>query len=97
MKNFLYNFANGILEKPKSIPDTPASADKLASLIIYAGAVAAVISVLVIVIAGIQFILSSGEPGKVAKARNAILYAVVGLVVSLSATAIASFVARSVS
>ena len=96
MKNFLYNFANGILEKPKSIPDTPASADKLASLIIYAGAVAAVISVLVIVIAGIQFILSSGEPGKVAKARNAILYAVVGLIIALSATGIASFVARNV-
>lgn len=97
MKTFLLNFANGVLEKPKSIPDTAASQEKLASLIIYAGAVAAVISVLVIVIAGIQFILSSGEPGKVAKARNAILYAVVGLVVSLSATAIASFVARSIS
>ncbi len=96
MKEYIFYFANGIIEKPKSIPDTPASADKLASLIIYAGAVAAVISVLVIVIAGIQFILSSGEPGKVAKARNAILYAVVGLAVSLSATAIASFVARGV-
>lgn len=97
MKDIFFKFANGIIEKPKSIPETPASGDKLASLIIYAGAVAAVISVLVIVIAGIQFILSSGEPGKVAKARNAILYAVVGLVVSLSATAIASFVARGIS
>ena len=96
MNNFLYTFANGVLSKPDSIPDVAASESKLASLIIYAGAVAAVISVLVIVIAGIQFILSSGEPGKVAKARNAILYAVVGLVVSLSATAIASFVARGI-
>ena len=97
MKNLLINFANGVLEKPKSLPDTAASQEKLASLIIYAGAVAAVISVIVIVIAGIQFIISSGEPGKVAKARNTILYAVVGLVVALSATAIASFVARGIS
>jgi hypothetical protein len=95
--NFIYLFANGIIDKPTGIPSSPeATPEKLASLIIYAGSVAAVISVIIIVIAGIQFILSSGEPGKVAKARNAILYAVVGLVVSLSATAIASFVARGI-
>ena len=98
MKDFLLYFAQGVFTKESiDIPQVDATQSKLASLIIYAGMVAAVISVIIIVIAGIQFILSSGEPGKVAKARNAILYAVVGLVVSLSATAIASFVARGIS
>lgn len=97
MKEFITQFANGVISKPDSIPDVAASDSKLAGLIVYAGVVAAVISVLVIVIAGIQFIISSGEPGKVAKARNTILYALIGLIVALSATALASFVARNIS
>lgn len=88
--------ANGIISKPQGLPDTKATPEKLANIVVYAGVVAAVISVVVIVIAGVQFVISSGEPGKVTKARTAILYAVVGLIVSLSATTIASFVARSV-
>jgi hypothetical protein len=97
MKNIIFYLSNSLIDaKSNSIPEVDASPARLASLIIYAGALAAVISVFIIVIAGIQFILSSGEPGKVAKARNAILYAVVGLIIALSATGIASFVARNV-
>lgn len=94
---YLKNLANGLIEKPTSLPDATANSSKIAELVVYSSAVAAVISVLIIVIAGIQFVISSGEPGKVAKARNVILYAVVGLVIALSATAIASFFARSLS
>ena len=89
--------ANGLIKAPDSVPQVTAESSKLAELIVYAGALAAAISVVVIVIAGIQFIISAGEPGKVAKARNVILYAVIGLVIALSATVIASFVARGVS
>ncbi len=52
------------------------------------------ISVLIIVIAGFQYILSSGDPAKTAKAKNTILYAVIGLVVAVSAGAIVNFVLR---
>lgn len=51
-----------------------------------------VISVIMIVIGGIMFILSSGDAQKAAKARNTILYAVVGLVVAVFASAIVNFV-----
>lgn len=53
------------------------------------------ISLLVIVISGIRYMLASGDPGKVAQARMTILYAVVGLIVSLSAFSIVTFVVRA--
>lgn len=50
------------------------------------------ISTIMIVIGGIMFALSSGDAQKAAKARNTVLYAVVGLAVSLFASAIVNFV-----
>ena len=50
------------------------------------------ISIIMIVIGGIMFALSSGDAQKAAKARNTVLYAVVGLAVSLFASAIVNFV-----
>ena len=54
------------------------------------------IAVLVIVIAGIMFILSQGDPQKAAKARNTIIYAGVGLALIVSAFSLVSFVAGAV-
>ena len=50
------------------------------------------ISIIMIVIGGILFALSSGDTQKAAKARSTILYAVVGLIVSIFASAIVNFV-----
>ena len=50
------------------------------------------ISIIMIVIGGIMFALSSGDAQKAAKGRNTVLYAVVGLAVSLFASAIVNFV-----
>lgn len=50
------------------------------------------ISIIMIVIGGIMFALSSGDAQKAAKARNTVLYAVVGLAVSLFASAIVNLV-----
>ncbi len=55
-----------------------------------------VVAVAVIIIGGISFITSQGDTSKVAKARNTILYGVVGLVVALLAFAIVNFVLGSV-
>lgn len=51
----------------------------------------AVIAVIIIVVAGINMTVSQGEPGKVAKARNMIIYAAIGLVVAILAFAIVNF------
>ena len=54
------------------------------------------LSVVMIVYAGFNFVTSAGDSGKVNKAKGVILYAVIGLVVSLLAYAIVSFVTSSI-
>jgi hypothetical protein len=54
--------------------------------------VAGAASVIVIVVAGIIFAVSAGDEKKVKTARDAVLYAVIGLVISMSAYAITSFI-----
>lgn len=50
------------------------------------------LAVVMIIMGGISFATSQGDTGKTTKARNTILYGVVGLVVSLLAFAIVNFV-----
>lgn len=54
------------------------------------------VAVAMIVMGGISFATSQGDTSKVAKARNTILYGVVGLVVALLAFAIVNFVLSAV-
>lgn len=54
--------------------------------------VAGIIAVIVIIIAGYMYVTSQGDSAAVTKAKNAILYAVIGLVVIILAFAITWFV-----
>ncbi len=54
------------------------------------------LAVIMIIMGGISFVTSQGDTAKVAKARNTILYGVVGLVVALLAFAIVNFVLSNV-
>ena len=56
-----------------------------------------IVAVVVIIIGGIGFVTSQGDAARVTKARNTILYGVVGLVVALLAFAIVNFVLKGVS
>lgn len=51
----------------------------------------AAVAVLMIVISGLNFITAQGNPQETAKARNTIIYSVIGLVIALSAETIVSF------
>ena len=53
---------------------------------------AGIIAVLVIIIAGFYFMVAAYDPQKIAIAKNAILYAVIGLIVVLLAFVIVNFV-----
>ena len=50
------------------------------------------VAVVFIIVGAVQYVTSSGEPGKITKAKNTIMYAVIGLVVALLAYAIVNFV-----
>ena len=51
------------------------------------------ISLIIMVWAGMKYTLSSENPQKTSEARNQILYAAIGIVVAISASAIVGFVA----
>jgi hypothetical protein len=53
---------------------------------------AALLSVIFVAIGGLKYTLSSGDPQGAAKAKNTILYALIGLVVAVMAFTIVSFV-----
>jgi hypothetical protein len=54
------------------------------------------VAVLIVVLAGLRLINSQGDPGQVATARNAVIYALIGLVVIMFAFAIVNFVVLGV-
>lgn len=54
------------------------------------------VAVAMIIIGAIQYVTSQGSADKAKKAKNTILYAVIGLVIVLLAAAITSFVFTSV-
>jgi hypothetical protein len=52
-------------------------------------------SVIAIIVGGIMFATSAGNADQAKKGREAVIYAVIGIVISLSALAITSFITRS--
>lgn len=54
------------------------------------------IAVVMIIVGGVQYTLSSGDSGKVTKAKNTIMYGIIGLVIALLAFAIVNFVLSNI-
>lgn len=54
-----------------------------------------IVAVIAIVIGGIMYAASAGDPGKAKAAKDTILYAVIGLIVAILAYAIVNFVIGS--
>lgn len=77
------------LNIPKTAVADDAAINNLLKMVFGIGAGVALI---VIIIAGIQFILSRGEAEKNAKARRSIIYAAIGLAVCATAFSIVRFV-----
>ncbi len=63
------------------------------NILFFVGAAA----VIVIIFAGFSYATSAGDHSKLTKAKNMIVYSVVGLIISLLATTIVSFVISSLS
>lgn len=79
---------------PKTKLDT---ATPLQTILGLAFTVLGAICLIVIIISGIKFMTSQGDPEGVKRARNTIIYAAVGLAVALASGAILSFVINQVS
>jgi hypothetical protein len=96
MKDLLTSLAISVGTDPNStttvnIP-TASGDDLLANGLNLMYFLAGTVSVIVIIIAGIMYVSSSGDAGRVTKAKNLLMYAVVGLVVVLVAFIVTNFI-----
>ena len=76
-------------------PDSSDSMELMSSIKLILGAVFGIIGVVavgMIILGGISYATSQGDPGKVKKGKDTILYGVIGLIVALLAFAIVNFV-----
>ncbi len=55
-----------------------------------------ILAVVVIILGGVQYMLSNGDSSKVKKAKDTILYGVIGLVIVILAAAIVNFIIAKV-
>ena len=76
------------------LPKTPAGPDRVTAVLTIVFGVIGALSLLFITIGGFRYILSEGDPQAAAKAKGTIIYSLVGLVVSISAVAIVTFVLK---
>ncbi len=58
--------------------------------------IAGILAVIMVIYAGFLYVTSAGDSGKVQKAKTALIYAVVGIVVAVLAYAIVAFVIKQV-
>ena len=77
----------GLRNRPARIAGNGNITDVLKVAFGFAGGIALII----ITLAGLKYALSSGDPQGIKKAKDTILYAIIGLVVSILAFSIVSF------
>lgn len=78
------------------VPKTELTQGSVQNVLQLVFGVLAGVAILIITIAGFYFVLSRGNPEKSNRARNAIIYAAIGLLVSVLASAIVRFVIGAV-
>lgn len=74
------------------LPQTTADSSRIETVLSIIFTVTGAIAVLIIVIGGIKYAGSQGDPQGTAKARATIIYAIVGLIIAILGSAIVRFV-----
>lgn len=96
-RNTLTHLAQ-ILGSPNSlgIPDQRLESSSVTDIVNVVLMFAGFVAVIVIIIAGISYSTSAGDAGKMTKARNTIVFSLVGMAVILLSAAIVGFVIGAV-
>lgn len=96
MKELLLTLAVNI--ETSGLPaDNIATAGRLQTVLTIVFGITGAIALLIITLAGFHYVLSQGNPQEIAKSKNAIIYAGVGLIISVLAISIVNFVVSGVS
>lgn len=80
--------------KAYSLPNVKADDTTITTILGITYAIIGAAALLMITKSGLEYIVSAGDPQKTSNAKNGIVYALIGLVVAISAQAITVFVAK---
>jgi hypothetical protein len=96
MYSLIHNYINFVAQTTYTtdLPHT-GNGDLKTILSILIGIVGA-LSVLFVIIGGLRYILSAGNPQEASRAKETIIFALVGLVISITAEAIVAFALSTV-
>lgn len=75
-----------------TLPKVNADSDRLQVIFNLILSIMGTVGVLIVVLAGIRYMTSRGNPQETAKAKNAILFSIIGLIVIMLAFVIVNFV-----
>ena len=78
--------------KDAGLPMSDISQATFATVLRTVFAIFGAVAVIIVTLAGMKYVLSQGNPQATAQAKNTIMYALIGLVISVSAFSIITFV-----
>jgi hypothetical protein len=87
-------FASGLVNG-NNLPHAQATSNTLTTVMNTVLGVLGAIVFLMVVVAGLRYITSEGEPEKIAESRRMIIYSLVGLVIVALAATIVNFAVKS--
>lgn len=79
------------------LPGSTADSGSLSTILNIVFSFAGAIALLMIVIGGFRYVISRGDPNGMSQAKNTILYALIGLVIVLTAYSIVIFAVKGIS
>lgn len=74
------------------IPKEPLQDSNVQAVVGFFFVLVGIIAVIMVIVGGFQYATSTGDPQKTKKAKDTILYALIGLVISISAWTIVNFI-----
>jgi hypothetical protein len=88
--NTIFLFVAAAINNP--LPTVNADNGAISNIMTIVFTITGAIAALVITVAGFRYVLSHGDPNLIAQSKQAIVYALIGLVVSISGAGIVNFV-----
>lgn len=90
----IINLISQISGNDLNIPKGNLQQSNIDSVLAAVFSIFAAVTLIIITLAALKYIISQGNPQETAKAKNTIIYALVGLIMSVFAYAIVRFVIR---
>jgi hypothetical protein len=95
MKELIVYFSQNVSPSELDIPKGNLGSGAFSTILQVVFGLLAATAVIIMMIAALKYVTSLGDPQGVAKAKNTIIYAAVGLVIAASAFSIVTFVVKS--